>query len=298
MNRSNPGERYLMGDLMGPDARFVDDMAILQRGIRYLVHDNPDNPFIKEQCNEYDRYQRGLSWHDCYIIPNETFDILIDRYHQCLATIGVSAEFGADESNSSLLSTIGKKIEGAGGFLIGRSVSGDYYLGLPPFGADGRFVDDLTKIDDYVRTQARPKIAQYPKSLNAVQDYEQWRQTFSTESPIEAYLNPNGTMLTAKAKLGAIKNAQGESLSESAVAPKDRFVSLPKDPTANSEKIKSGVKIVGAITGVILLLLGVRAVKRGAGRAFVAGVKTAASGIASGAKNISTKLLPTKSNNG
>ena len=34
MNRSNPGERYLMGDLMGPDARFVDDMNLLEGAVK------------------------------------------------------------------------------------------------------------------------------------------------------------------------------------------------------------------------------------------------------------------------
>jgi len=306
MNRSNPGERYLMGDLMGPDARFQDDIATIEGGVRQLVQSNPENPFLMEKVADYDHFRSNLGWYEYYIKPNETFDEAMRHYQ---GMIGIFNQFG-DDSDSSVLSTVENALKGAGGFIINRSVSGTYYKGTP-WGPDGRFIDDLKKIDDYVRTHSRPRIAQYPKSLKSIEDYEQWRQTFTIGSPATDFY-PDETMNDAKAKLAAIRSAQGEGLSPTAIASSGSdvlsppFVSSPADSTKPMAQFKTAGKIIAGVAGVILILLGVRAVKRGAGRVVVNTVKSAASSVtstvqsaassvASGAKTISTKLLPGKS---
>jgi hypothetical protein len=101
-------------------------------------------------------------------------------------------------------------------------------------------------------------------------------------------------MNTAKAKLFAIKSAQGQAPSPTDIAKPGEFNTPPEDSSKLIPQLKTAGKIVGVVGGVILLLLGVRAVKRGAGRAVIAGVKTLGSGIASGTKNLTTKLLPGK----
>jgi len=295
LNRSNPGERYLMGDLMGPDARFQDDVAVLEAGVRKLVQDNPENPFLAEKASEFDRFRDSLGWYEYYIVPNETFEAITNCYRQVTEALGQNSDqFGSvwDESDGGILSGISNALKGAGGFIINRSVSGNYYKGTP-WGPDGRFVDDLKVIDDYVRTQARPGIAQHPRSLTAVEDYEKWRQTFSLGSP-ETDFYPDTTMSTAKAKLFAIKAAQGQSPTPTSIAKPGEFNTPPEDTSNFLPQMKTVAKIAAGVGGVILLLLGVRAVKRGAGRVIIAGVKTAASSVTLGAKNISTKLLPSK----
>lgn len=298
MNRSNPGERYLMGDLMGPDARFQDDVGVIEAGVRQLEQEHSDNPFLKEKVADYDRYRDSLGWFEYYVKPNETFDGISEHYRRITECLPRSSDqFGSvwDDSDGSILSTIGNTLKRAEGFVINRSVSGNYYKGTP-WGPDGRFVDELAAIDNYVRTQARPAIAQHPGSIGAVQDYEKWRQSFAMGSP-ETDLYPDSTMNTAKAKLFAIKSAQGQAPSPTSVAKPGEFNTPPEDSSKLMPQLKTAGKIVGVVGGVILLLLGVRAVKRGAGRAVIAGVKTLGSGIASGTKNLTTKLLPQKIDN-
>jgi len=293
MNRSNPGERYLMGDLMGPDARFVDDMNLLYGAVRIHAAENADNPFVQEQANKFREFRARLGWHDCYVIPNETFERAMSQYREVESSLG--DRFAGEESS---FSTVHDWIFGADQSIwhdiLNRSDPGStssYHFG-DFLGADKRFTEDLDKLDDYVRTHARPLVAKYPRSESVVSDYERWRQGLGWW---DYDFKPNDTMQAAIAKIGAIQKAQGEGLVPSAIAPPGKFVASPEDPSSTGKQMKTAGKVVAGVAGVILLVLGVRAVKRGAGRALVAGVKSAASGIAVGAKNISTKLLPGKS---
>jgi len=286
MNRSNPGERYLMGDLMGPDARFVDDMNLLEGAVKVHAAQNPDNPFVQAQANQFRAFRSRLGWHDCFVIPNETFDQAMVQYLEVERTLG--DQFGQE---SSTLSSIGNWIKGTAGSLVNRSMPGTLYNMGDFLGPDSRFTEDLNAIDDTVRTHARPLIAKYPHSQPLVNDYEQWRQGLGWW---ELDFKPNETMNEAKAKLAAIKATQGEGHLLTDVAKPGEFVAPPIDTSKPVQKLKTAGKVVAGVAGVILLVLGVRAVKRGAGQAIVAGVKTAASGIASSVKNISTKVLPSK----
>jgi hypothetical protein len=61
-----------------------------------------------------------------------------------------------------------------------------------------------------------------------------------------------------------IKNAQGEQMSVTDVAKPGEWVTPPADSTKPMPRLKTAGKVVAGVTGVILILLGVRAVKRGA----------------------------------
>lgn len=118
----------------------------------------------------------------------------------------------------------------------------DYNMGTI-LGPDSRAVADLQAIDDYVRTQARPRVAQFPKSLPLVQEYEEWRQKVGWW---ELNVMVNDTMKSAKAKRDAINRAQNQQLPETATVEEGSFVTSPEDP----EKTKGGLGKVVAVAGL------------------------------------------------
>lgn len=126
----------------------------------------------------------------------------------------------------------------------------DYNMGTI-LGPDSRAVADLKAIDDYVRTQARPRVAQYPKSLPLVEDYEKWRQAVSWW---DMNVMVNDTMRSAKAKRDAINAAQGQTFAPGTIVEEGAFVAGPDDP---SKRAKFGAVLAvagaGAIAGVFAL---------------------------------------------
>lgn len=308
MNRSNPGERYLMGDLMGPDARFVDDMNLLNGAVRIHAAENPENPFVQEQVKAFTEFRSGLGWHDCYVIPNDTFEKAWVQYQEVERALG--DRFGGEESS---LSSVSNWIFGADQSIwhdiLNRSDAGStssYHFG-DFLGADKRFTEDLDKLDEYVRSHARPLVAKFPHSESAIVDYEHWRQGLGWW---DYDFKPNDTMQAALSKIGAIQKAQNEALASNAIAPPGKFVVSPEDPGSTGKQLKTATKIVAGIAGVILILLGVRAVRRGAGSVIISGYKrlassetgkaislagqTAASKLESAAKTVSSKLSTNK----
>lgn len=101
----------------------------------------------------------------------------------------------------------------------------EYDMGTP-LGPDPRAVADLQAIDEYVRTQARPRVEKYPKSLPVVEDYERWRQSVSWW---DMNVMTNDTMRTAKAKRDAINVAQDQKLPPGSTVEEGSFVSSPPD---------------------------------------------------------------------
>ena len=128
----------------------------------------------------------------------------------------------------------------------------DYNVGTP-LGPDPRAVQDLEAIDTYVRTQARPRIAQWPDSLAQIQDYEKWRQGLSWW--IDMFVMVNDTMRTAKNKRDAINVAQHNVLPETAVVEPGAFVSpppLPKKPGPSGFQLLLGGGLIGAVAAAIV----------------------------------------------
>lgn len=123
----------------------------------------------------------------------------------------------------------------------------EYKMGTP-LGPDPEAVADLAAIDDYVRTQARSRVTQFPKSLPLVQDYETWRQGVGY---FDMMVMVNDTMRTAKAKRDAINAAQGQVIKPDTNVEPGAFISSPPD-TSTSTRIGKTVLVaaLGAVGGV------------------------------------------------
>jgi hypothetical protein len=126
-----------------------------------------------------------------------------------------------------------------------------------PLGPDPRFSDDLQAIDDYVRTQARGKVGQYPGSLKAIEDYEKWRQDLGW---VDTIVNPNQTINTAKAKRAAINQAQQQVLPADYEVESGSFQTPPEDSTKKvmSSATKFALMIGAGIVGTFFLVAGVK----------------------------------------
>lgn len=123
----------------------------------------------------------------------------------------------------------------------------DYNMGTP-LGPDSRAVADLQAIDNYVRTVARTKVTQWPKSLSLVEEYEKWRQQVSWW---DLNVMVNDTMRTAKAKRDAINAAQGSTFAPGTVVEEGAFVASPPDTGTSSRIMKTAlVAGLGAVGGV------------------------------------------------
>lgn len=137
-----------------------------------------------------------------------------------------------------------------------RSQIGElYYLGSIG-GPDPRFSEDLAAIDDYVRTQARPKTIQYPDSLKLIEDYETWRQGLGW---YDLNVVPNDTMNSAKAKRDAINKAQQNLTPADREVEKGSFITSPPDVSKNtlSPITKLALEIGAGLGAVLLLAFGV-----------------------------------------
>jgi len=142
-----------------------------------------------------------------------------------------------------------------GSFLTNRSEIGALYNMGTPLGPDPRFSEDLQAIDDYVRTQARPKTAQFPASLPKVTDYETWRQGLGW---YDLNVVPNDTMNSAKAKRDAINVSQQNVLPSNYEVEQGSFVAPPPD---TSKQTSGWTKVViVAVTATLLLTVAARAV--------------------------------------
>jgi hypothetical protein len=119
----------------------------------------------------------------------------------------------------------------------------DYNLGTP-LGPDPRAVSDLEAIDTYVRTQARLKVKEYPKSLALVEDYERWRQGLGYWSLM---IMVNDTMRAAKAKRDAINVAQGSAFPSDTIVEPGAFVTSPPMPRGKAWWLAAG--LVAGIAG-------------------------------------------------
>jgi len=126
-----------------------------------------------------------------------------------------------------------------------------YDLGTP-LGPDSRAVADLQAIDDYVRTVARPKIQQYPKSQAVIEDYERWRQAVSWW---DMNIMVNDTMRFAKNKRDAINKAQGNVLPPWASVEEGAFVESPPEPEQPTKLPSVGFFVgLAVVTGTVYLL--------------------------------------------
>lgn len=130
----------------------------------------------------------------------------------------------------------------------------NYKLGTP-FGPDPEAVADLNAIDTYIRTVARPRVEQYPKSLSAIQDYEQWRQT---QGYWQLMVFPNDVLKTAKAKRDAVNVAQENVLKPGSIVEEGSFITSP--PETKPHPFAWGVGI--GILSVIGAVFGFRYLKR------------------------------------
>lgn len=120
----------------------------------------------------------------------------------------------------------------------------DYQMGTP-LGPDPRAVADLAAIDDFVRTVARTKTAEFPESLALVEEYERWRQGISW---FDLNVMVNDTMRSAKAKRDGINRAQGAVLPPEWSVEPGAFQTPPEDPDKS-----------GPSAGAAWLLLGIAA---------------------------------------
>lgn len=123
----------------------------------------------------------------------------------------------------------------------------EYKMGTP-LGPDPEAVADLKAIDDYVRTQARPRVTQFPKSLPLVEDYEKWRQAVGYW---DMMVMVNDTLRTAKAKRDQINGAQNQILPPDTTVEPGAFVASPPD-TSSSTRLGRTVLVaaLGAVGGV------------------------------------------------
>lgn len=130
----------------------------------------------------------------------------------------------------------------------------DYKLGTP-LGPDPRAVSDLAAIDTYVRTVARPRLKDYPKSIKEVEAYERWRQGLGYW---DLMIMVNDTMRAAKAKRDAINVAQGSVLDPSSIVEEGAFITSPPEPRGKAWWLVAGLAagIVGG--GYAVLRLGKR----------------------------------------
>lgn len=115
----------------------------------------------------------------------------------------------------------------------------DYNLGTP-LGPDPRAVADLAAIDAYVRTVARPKLKDYPKSIKQVEDYEKWRQALGYW---DMMIMVNDTMRAAKAKRDAINVAQGSVLPPGSIVEEGAFVTSPDLPRGKAWWLVAGLTL-------------------------------------------------------
>lgn len=127
----------------------------------------------------------------------------------------------------------------------------EYQLGTP-LGPDPRAVEDLRAIDEYVRTQARPRIKEVPASEAAVVDYERWRQGVSWW---DMNVMVNDTMRLAKNKRDAINKAQGHVLPPWASVEEGAFVESPPEPEKPTKLPSVGFFVgLAVVTGTVYLL--------------------------------------------
>lgn len=119
-------------------------------------------------------------------------------------------------------------------------------------GPDQRFVDDLHAIDEYVRNEARARVAQWPNSLSAIEDYEKWRQGVTW---LEEMTVPNDVMANAKIKRNAINAAQGQVTPGSNNVEPGAWITSPPNPAAIPwGKIGLWAAAGAAAVGVIYVL--------------------------------------------
>lgn len=137
--------------------------------------------------------------------------------------------------------------------LWASTPSEPYNIGITA--PDSRFKADLAAVDEYVRTTARDRLAQFPNSILQIQDYERWRQGVSW---YETAFLPNDVMATAKAKLSAINQAQKNVLPEGTHVEQGSFITPPVDPSTQVSKLTQVALGIGAgLAGVLLIAIGV-----------------------------------------
>jgi hypothetical protein len=136
--------------------------------------------------------------------------------------------------------------------LSGRSDVGEPYMIGGPGGPDERFMEDLEAVDTYVRTQSRPAIEKFPKSLPLVEEYEKWRQELSW---YDLNVVPNDTWNSARSKRNAINAAQNQVLPAWTVTEPGTFLSTAADVSkATMSPLTKFALSLGAGLGAILLL--------------------------------------------
>lgn len=128
----------------------------------------------------------------------------------------------------------------------------DYNLGSP-LGPDPRAVSDLAAIDAYVRTQARPRVKDYPKSIKEIEAYEKWRQALGYW---DMMVMVNDTMRAAKAKRDAINVAQNNVLPEGSIVEEGAFVASPDLPRGKAWWLVAGLTLGLVGGGYAVLKLG------------------------------------------
>jgi hypothetical protein len=73
--RSAMGGPYQLGDFLGPDGRFTEDLAAIDDYVRTQSRPNSANfpkslPFIED----YEKWRQGLGWSDLNVFPNDTMN--------------------------------------------------------------------------------------------------------------------------------------------------------------------------------------------------------------------------------
>lgn len=120
----------------------------------------------------------------------------------------------------------------------------DYQMGTP-LGPDPRAVADLAAIDKYIRESARPRVSEFPDSLDEIEAYEKWRQSVSTW---DLMVMVNDTMREAKRLRDLVNAAQNRVIPPDTMTEEGSFVSSPP-----------ATKRGGLIAGLLALGVGVGA---------------------------------------
>ena len=69
--RSAAGEDYHLGDLLGPDSRFTEDLQALDDYVRTVAHPRiAKYPLSAPKVADYDKWRQDVSWSDRMVFPN------------------------------------------------------------------------------------------------------------------------------------------------------------------------------------------------------------------------------------
>jgi hypothetical protein len=142
-NRSGIGEPYNMGTILGPDGRFEEDLAAIDRYVREEARPKvKDFPQSLPVIEEYEKWAQGLGWYDRNVVPNDTMnaakakrnaineaqqnvlptDSVVEEGSYVASPPDVTKEVGTQVSLKSVLITSGVLA------LVGTAVFGAYKL--------------------------------------------------------------------------------------------------------------------------------------------------------------------------